>query len=335
MIFEKNECSVDVASSYVGFSPLIVKRDEEGFAESFSLEDSEEEIRLFFQKYGFVVFRNIIPAEDCDKTVNQFFKKYPAFHIKNGDTYKEIWKDQRFGHLGIMNASSPYTPNCDISPQLLINRMNPNLYQAYKILFQTERIYVDHDRIGVMRPTKNIPFSDGVVADKPDWKTADRWIHLDCNPDTGRCSVAGLLYENKKYIDLEANLVVQGIIALTDAHEDDGGFHCIPGFHKYVKAYTECLSNTSAVNGRGLQVPDSDPIREYVQKIPLRKGSICVWNTLTLHGNYPNDSSNFRAVQYCRMASHPYFQPLITDIESYNQIEVTELGKKVFGIESW
>jgi len=172
------------------------------------------------------------------------------------------------------------------------------------------------------------------LVDKIEWKTIENWIHLDCNPLTGLCSLAGFEYERKK-IDLENSLVVQGLITLTDAKEEDGGFHCVPGFHKYTKLWVESLKSSS-VGSENVQVSQDDKlIHDNIQKIPMRQGSVLIWNTLLLHGNYPNNSPNFRAVQYCRMAAHSYFRPLITDPDCYGDIEVSPLGKKLFGLEEW
>jgi hypothetical protein len=70
---------------------------------------------------------------------------------------------------------------------------------VYSLLHGTERLLVDHDRVGVLRPTRHIPCAqqtevaaasagadvpaaaaagDVVLVDKPEWKTVDRWLHV-------------------------------------------------------------------------------------------------------------------------------------------------------------
>jgi hypothetical protein len=46
-----------------------------------------------------------------------------------------------------------------------------------------------------MRPTRQVAIrgDDGAVLieDKPEWKTIERWLHLDSNPCTGKCGYEG------------------------------------------------------------------------------------------------------------------------------------------------
>jgi ectoine hydroxylase-related dioxygenase (phytanoyl-CoA dioxygenase family) len=86
------------------------------------------------------------------------------------------------------------------------------------------------------------------------------------------------------------------------------------------------------------QVPQEHPIREYIQRIPLRRGSMVIWNSLTFHANYPNDSDRFRMVQYMRMLPVDY--PYVSLMDMYRNalpagFECSELGRKLFGFEPW
>lgn len=320
----------------------IVDRDKDGFVVSFSIDpNSNSKIQEFFDQFGFVVIRDVLTNEECEETITEFFthlRSKTEFDINNPETYSNAWEEQRLGTLGIMDSTTKYfmNPNCDFSSQLIKNRMNPNLYEAYKIVLKSNKLLVDHDRVGVMRPTKNVKFPNGEEKDVPEWKTIERWLHLDSNPIEGLCSLAGFKYP-KTRIDLEKHLVVQGLITLTDAKEEDGGFHCVPGFHKKVKNWCLNLDDSDLyMNNMNVNVPKNHPIRKYIQKIPMRKGCALIWNTLTLHGNYPNDSNNFRIVQYCRMTSQlNHFFPLITNRSVYEKVVLTKLGERLFGLESW
>lgn len=70
----------------------------------------------------------------------------------------------------------------------------------------------------------------------------------------------------------------------------------------------------------------------------MKKGSLLVWNSLLLHANYPNNSSNFRAVQYIRMLpiSNGLYQPLFPNLTTYpDGFYPSKLGQKLFGMENW
>ena len=66
-------------------------------------------------------------------------------------------------------------------PQAVKNRQNPNIYEAYRLATGNEYFLVARERYGFMRPTKN----------NPDWKTMEKWLHIDCNPFTGLTSKYG------------------------------------------------------------------------------------------------------------------------------------------------
>lgn len=119
----------------------------------------------------------------------------------------------------------------------------------------------------------------------------------------------------------------------------DGGFHCVPCAFKFPEIYKGIYAR-----GGNIQVPQDHPIRKYVFKIPVRKGSIVIWNSLTFHANFPNDSSNFRVVQYFRMipANDPKrpYTPLV-DEKYMNKTKqewvagLTPTQRKLLGFDPW
>lgn len=307
-----------------------LKYDSEGFVESFAVDDPKS--RDFFQEYGFVVFRNVLSPQECQATLDEFWNQ-EGLDRNNPVTWETYWSSQRFKRFAIIGSF----PDIESLTQLA-NRQNPNVHKGFSMIFGTEKLWVDHDRLGIMRPTKGIVFpNSNEPVDKPAWRTIERWLHLDSNPNTGEVSLASFekTYSNTK-VDLEKTLMLQGLITLTDAREEDGGFQCVPGFHKYCSAWARKpeLPQSSA----NIQVPENDPVRNYIKKVPMKKGSLLLWNSLLLHANYPNDSSNFRAVQYIRMiptVDRPY-KPLVNSRTSLPEnFKISELGEKLFGFKNW
>jgi len=138
---------------------------------------------------------------------------------------------------------------------------------------------------------------------------------------------------------------LQGILTLVDSRVGDGGFCCVPGFHNHLRSWCEKtqMSRTAECVGTNhsfVNVPKGDFLTEQVQKISSRAGSYVVWSSELPHCNYPNDSNRFRINQYIRMFPAQEGAPG-TDIrvgmmEEYTkEVEVTDLGKKVLGLESW
>lgn len=152
---------------------------------------------------------------------------------------------------------------------------------------------------------------------------------------------------------------VQGLVNLMDCPQNNGGFHTVPKFHK--KFFEWSKQNSYQQEGfkqrNFVDVPIDDPMRDEVVRIPMKAGSVLVWNSQQPHGmkfclqitdnsegNYPNESENFRMVQYIKMTVaeedgqfHPVFYLPQWKPEDWlpKDFQVTDLGKKLFGMEPW
>ena len=136
---------------------------------------------------------------------------------------------------------------------------------------------------------------------------------------------------------------LQGILALVDCREQDGGFHAVPGFQHFIQTWTKknqqlCLDTNQGGDPTTVQIPKDDPIRQYIQRMPIRKGSLLVWDTRLPHGNFPNNSNQMRIVQYLHMApiSDEAIRPYpLTKEDLPSEFHLSELGKKLYGFQSW
>ncbi len=140
-------------------------------------------------------------------------------------------------------------------------------------------------------------------------------------------------------------------MTLSDCPETSGGFHCIPEFtnetfFNWASDNKESYGSRPDICGRNfIEMPMDDPLRSTAVKVPMKAGSLLVWNSQLPHGNFPNTSeADFRMVQYLKMipVSEPReFRPAIpsTDFSLKEwfppEFEPSELGKKLFGLEDW
>ncbi len=302
---------------------LTAPVDANGFVTSFDIADHSA-ISLFFEQFGFVIIRDVLSKEDIEDTLDEFYQK---FNFQNNNSFESL-SEELFASLGIVGEGPDLKSRAQLN-----NRQNPNVHRAFATILKNNKLIVDHDRLGVMRPT----FHNN--HENVGWRTKPNWLHLDCNPNNGGVSVAGFARKkNAICVNFDQDVLVQGLIALTTAYKEDGGFHCVPGSHKFSRqwaAVNRCntLSTTETMN-----VPQHDILHNKIQKIPLREGSLVVWNSLLFHGNFPNHSENCRIVQYVRFtpADSVVFGPLAPTVECYPSFyPITNLGKKLFGLENY
>lgn len=79
-----------------------------------------------------------------------------------------------------------------------------------------------------------------------------------------------------------------------------------------------------------------------VEKISAHAGSLIVWMGEEPHCNYPNDSDRFRINQYVKMFPAQTGRPntatrrlVVSEMTSHLEEELTPLGLKLLGINSW
>jgi ectoine hydroxylase-related dioxygenase (phytanoyl-CoA dioxygenase family) len=104
---------------------------------------------------------------------------------------------------------------------------------------------------------------------------------------------------------------LQAILALVDCLEEDGGFHAVPSCQNYITTWTNqnqqlCLHSNQSKDSITVQILTNDSIREHVQRMPIRKGSLLVWNSRLPHRNYPNHSNRMRIIQDLHMVPIAY-----------------------------
>lgn len=247
----------------------MLPRDNENYVKSFEYNDIKN-ILNFINEYGVVVIKDILDNKEIEKTIDAIWlhDELESRGVKrdNIETWDRFWPQN--GHIEKKGWISTYDDyNCLMSWK---NRFNPKLIYVFEQLWKNIRgeevdLRVKEDRYGVMRPIIN-----------KNWKTDEGWLHTDQNPVTQK--------------DL---IKLQGILTLSNSTENNGGFLCIPGFHKQWKNYCE------------LNRPDED-VCPFInqsdsrsEKVTARSGHFIIWDSRLPHCNYPNNSkNNFRYVQY-------------------------------------
>eukprot|EP01102_Stenamoeba_stenopodia_P021508 TRINITY_DN8692_c0_g1_i1.p1 TRINITY_DN8692_c0_g1~~TRINITY_DN8692_c0_g1_i1.p1 ORF type:complete len:390 (-),score=63.80 TRINITY_DN8692_c0_g1_i1:131-1300(-) len=344
--------------------------------------DEEEQYTEYFDRYGFVVIDGVIDPEQCDRTLDEVWKLLFSHSGDNSkldrndlSTWDEYWPLGVERSLGIV-GHFPVVDTCAWQ-----NRTNPRLYRCFSHLLQRSDLWVSIDRYGYLRPTKDIeieadkakpedlqsntPVNGKITVQRPKWKTSDKWLHWDLNPwypfisDNVTSSEDEINQRRPKYDFPTAFIVenndartatyrrVQGLIALADTREEDGGFQTVPGFLHHLSEWADATRELAEKNNKTffVSVPKNHPIVENTRKIPMKKGSLLIWDSRMPHSNYPNSSNHFRACQYIKMfAASP--DPSVTKDEELKMremikamlpedLEMDEISKKLLRQDYW
>lgn len=233
-------------------------------------------------------------------------------------------------------------------PSMWQARQDPKIYKIFAQLTGQQELWVSIDRAGVKRPGV---IRDGhKTIDKSHWHR-DAFVHTDCN----------LWYP-------PLQLEIQGLLALDDTQVGQGGFACIPGFHKEFREWCAAHQNWTVKDPKKKfnKFMDQELITSKLKQIPMKAGDFLVWNNLLPHCNTRNTSEKWRFCYYIRMfrADGEHEQLRRYAVEAYSEgkrpahfatggttpndwatiemgakfippPELTELGRKLVGIENW
>eukprot|EP01091_Cochliopodium_minus_P006810 TRINITY_DN16789_c0_g1_i1.p1 TRINITY_DN16789_c0_g1~~TRINITY_DN16789_c0_g1_i1.p1 ORF type:complete len:430 (+),score=124.27 TRINITY_DN16789_c0_g1_i1:175-1464(+) len=358
---------VDNSEYPYNYERLEVPKDEEGYVVAFEVSQGDE-IKEFFDKYGVVVVKNVVTEEDCNNSVEEFWdfleRHNKGLDRNNKASWTFFWPS--LAKMGICGN----TIIC--SQQMFKNRLNINVHKTFSYLFGHDQLWVNLGRINLMRPTiVNMKQSEIELIEKmkketsrkdifnlleeykktkfeedPEkqvemekWKTISEWLHWDMQPHTGKATTFSW-----KVNDRSANrgydlLKVQGILAVVDCSDKEGGFHCVPGFQHHIRGWANHHPKLFDNKQREttVQVPQDDPMRKDIQTMPIRKGSLLIWNTKLPHGNFPNSSNKPRMIQYIKMRSSkdPSILPFCDSSYLPEGLELDDREKKLLGIEKY
>jgi ectoine hydroxylase-related dioxygenase (phytanoyl-CoA dioxygenase family) len=154
-------------------------------------------------------------------------------------------------------------------PTLNANRNSPRIKKAYEQLYQTNAIYKTIDKVSFNAPiTNNYSF-----------KGSD--LHWDVS------------------LHLPIPYRLQGLIYLSDCAENEGAFHCVPGFHNEIEQWMKNLPEN--VNPREYALQTLKPI-----PIVGEAGDMVIWHQALPHCATANYGKTPRMVQYMTYFPNEY-----------------------------
>ncbi|MEZ4705834.1 MAG: phytanoyl-CoA dioxygenase family protein [Caldilineaceae bacterium] len=264
----------------------------------------------FWEENGYVVVHDVVPPENLDAVIEVMWE-----FLGMAPTDPETWYTRPGWHsqTGMVELYQHQA--------LWDNRQYPRVHAAFSELFGTEKLWVSLDRVNMNPPAR------------PDWDYQG-FIHWDFDPETW-----------------PIGLRVQGVLCLTDTEAAQGGFQCVPGSHRQVPEIV-----ARQMPDATLRRPDITGLT--VKEIAGQAGDLIIWHTGLLHGNGRNRTNRPRQAQYITMnlpreedeelrqhriaswrnrttpGSFPG-DPRKLEERTGTTATLTELGKKLLGLERW
>ena len=279
-----------------------------------------EEQWAFWKYNGYIVIKEAVPREQARATAD-FLWEFEEKSAGNPDTwYTAPRAEMKMKELAGTGMVEVYNHQ-----HLWSNRQTPKVYNAFVDIWGTEKLWVTIDRANL-----NFPIRPGFGY--------KGFIHWDYDPETRPQNV-------------------QGVLALGDQMDENmGGFQCIPWLYRNYDTWKK----TQPENRDRFQ-PDISGLEDKVVKVGLEAGDLLIFNSTQPHGIRPNRShKKVRIAQYIsmmpaeehntslrewrinswknRIAPEGYAfpgDPRNWEQTRYETAALTELGKKLLGLNTW
>jgi hypothetical protein len=290
---------------------ICKKFTNEGKMRVFSSKDLE-----FWDTNGYIILQNAVPKEYLDSTVNALWS-YLQMDPEGPDSWYSD-KNSPKGFVELYHHQSLWN-----------NRQYPRIYHAFCELLNETHLWCSIDRVNMKPPIRGGLQQEG-------------FIHWDFDSRIR-----------------PVPFVLQGVLCLTDTPLGQGGFQCVPGFHKILVEWCK-----KQPENRDPFFPNLDGLS--VKGIPGKAGDLIIWNQALPHGNALNTANKPRLAQYITMfPARPEdkyetqlrikawreklpikfwkyiqgqpFPEKVTQltVENFPQAELSDLGKKLLGLEEW
>ena len=266
--------------------------------------------RSCWDENGYVIVPEAVPASHLEATVSAI-----AAFLDLDPRDPETWyadPPRRLGFVEMYHHQAMWD-----------NRQHERVYEAFRTLWNEEKLWVSIDRANMTPPERE---------DRPNGFN-ESLIHWDIDTSVR-----------------PERFAVQGVLYLTDTDVNQGGFQCVPGFHRRFFEWVKT------------QPPDRHPMRPDMTglelvPIPGKAGDLLIWHSLLPHGNSRNTSDRPRWSQYISAS------PCAEDDENLRQhrislwrnrmnpdafpgdprgverrsgpAQLTSLGRRLLGLDRW
>mmetsp|Transcript_56546 Transcript_56546/g.84050 ORF Transcript_56546/g.84050 Transcript_56546/m.84050 type:complete len:410 (+) Transcript_56546:124-1353(+) len=284
--------------------PLYPTDDKDGFAVSLMPGEAEKQ-RSFLNTYGLCAIK-VLTDDECTRTIEAFEDDVNAQQNPSTATDQldlsdsRTWETRNFP--GGARGAKFLMPALTLCRAAFQNRVNDAVYTSFVNIYGHEDLVCSLDCFGFQRGTEDISTEMG--SSRPDW----RWklpIHWHVNP-----------WEHEVKND-GREPVYMGLITLTDQTHSTGGHVTVPGSSAHLSTWAATNLNCPTRAGQAKQprntiyVPKDCVMKNYEQKLMLRRGCLLVWDKRQAHGTFENKGPDVRLQQFVRyIPSDSWFQKL-------------------------
>ncbi|MEX2511926.1 MAG: phytanoyl-CoA dioxygenase family protein [Cyclobacteriaceae bacterium] len=272
----------------------------------------------FWQHNGYIVFKNAVPKTQA-KRLADFLWEFEEKDPNDPST----WYTPPRAEMKMKELTNTGMVEIYNHQYLWDNRQTPKVHQAFSDIWGDEKLWVTIDRANL-----NFPIQPG-----HDYKA---FIHWDYDPETQPRNV-------------------QGVLALADQTDENmGGFQCIPELYRTYDTWK--LDQPADRDHFKPDITGFEPV-----KVKMETGDLLIFNSTLPHGIRVNRSRDkVRIAQYISMFPaeeenealrqwriNSWKNKLIPEgyafpgdpreIEKkqHQVAEISELGKKLLGLDRW
>lgn len=313
--------------------------DAEGFAVALPAT-ALPAIRASLERLGVAVV-SVLTPEECQATIAGMFAEINSLTKPGRPTIlpdvPHTWHSRNWPSRSKFLLRRPA-----LHPVAFANRTHPVLYRLFAGLWEEERLCVTVDNWGIARGTRGMRFpqEDGSVAveDRPRW-SQEIAPHWDYNP---------WLFVDEVRSGRQPGW--QGLLALVDQTVEGGCHRTLPGGTAFLEQWCqERVCPEGLGRQRRSHRPEADdPVRDWMQDIALRAGSIVLWSWGQLHASVPSRGSSLRLHQYIRLFPAASVDPFYVSHDRYaaprvfrehpdalRGVPLTPLGERLLGVRPW
>ena len=274
----------------------------------------------FWIENGYVVIKNAVSRKKALKTANFIWE----FDDKNPND-QSTWYSKARAEMEMKELAGTGMVEVYNNQFLWDNRQTQKVYDSFADIWGIEKLWTTIDRANL-----NFPI-------RPNFEY-EGFIHWDYDPDTKPQNV-------------------QGVLALSDQSDQNmGGFQCIPWLYRNYNSW----KLTQPID-RDKFKPNIEGLEDNLVKVSLEAGDLLIFNSTLPHGIRPNNSKDkVRIAQYIsmmpaqeddkdlvswrinswknRVAPQGYAfpgDPRNWEQTKYKTANLTELGKKILGLDKW